>query len=524
MIQEFHASGKGRARVYREGKLIYDSGWIKNLLTNGAIVNGFLVAGIRQSGLTCVTYTDTTPNFDDMNGTYSQSGTTLARAMGTGVFASGDVGKEVKFGTGERCHIVTFGSTTSVTVSKSQTVAATTLRRYGGTIFNSTAGASASAAATFATTSSLTTGLWQGTHSCTFSPAVSGYTVGSISMSTFARVVLPTPVVLATGDQLQFNYIVQVQAGSRVQYTTTASSIFSGYPYAFGIASITGSGTAFTVTTAETHNFSTGDAINLNNIVPLRKAITSISSNSTTWTVIAPSHGLSATNAIVHEGVSVAGYNGSWTVASVIDGNTYTVTNASNPGAATGGTQRLATPGTYFGGAWTVASGTPGTTTLTVTSSITGPAVDTSGTATAKDEAKVDMWGAIFGSVTTSMACAAFQESSQFTVPAVDTSGAPVGGTPVNGSISASPAFGTVVAATYQNDWLCSETPAAAANWSAGGSDVLRVKQIYVSFADTGGPTPQDRFAITFTTPMVKKAAYRMNYPTFYKRLLRDLP
>lgn len=68
------------------------------------------------------------------------------------------------------------------------------------------------------------------------------------------------------------------------------------------------------------------------------KAISAAASTSTTMTITATAHGLSVGDRITIAGVTPSGYNGNWTVATVPDVNTITITDASNPG-----------PGTVFG-------------------------------------------------------------------------------------------------------------------------------------------------------------------------------
>ena len=77
---------------------------------------------------------------------------------------------------------------------------------------------------------------------------------------------------------------------------------------------------------------------------PVVGSITSISSTSTTITVVSPSHGRSPGEYVSMSGCSNASYNTKpvttwlgWQIASVPDANTFTITDANNFGASTGG-------------------------------------------------------------------------------------------------------------------------------------------------------------------------------------------
>jgi hypothetical protein len=155
----------------------------------------------------------------------------------------------------------------------------------------------------------------------------------------------------------------------------TISEYVNGWPFRYNITNLSGNGTVVTAAVAASPimHFLSGDKITVE-AVPLKKVITSINSNGTLWTIASTAHGFTPGQSIVHENITNATYNGSYTVNTVPDANTYTILSVVNPGASSGGTARLATPGTYFSGEYQVISATA--TTVSYTCAATTPAPD----------------------------------------------------------------------------------------------------------------------------------------------------
>lgn len=502
------------------GKLIEESGWMPNLILNGCINVRAAVA--NDGTATIYTYTSTSANYIDLDGTWNQSGNTVTRVSGSGVVPSSPsyIGNEIKWEDGERCHITARTSDTQFTVSgPPRTLTAKTIRVYF-TNLASNSGSVQSATSSSNVVQDLTAGTWENTQSVVMPAASAPYTLGSVMVSTYARIVLAAPVAVEEFDQIELTYKLQAAATGREAHTVTLSEIISGYPYRFATSAISGNGTTMTITTSEPHNFAVADDIRIDGAVPLRHAITGITANGSAWTVTAPSHGLSPSDTVEIEDCTVAGYNGTHTVASAPDANTITITNAANPGAASDGTVRLATPATYFNGDWTVAT-VPNNTTITVSTDRTGPAIDPGSVTTSPDEATLAYWGSVFHKDGDAAYFTAFNEANEKVVPALNVTNLfSQTGASNSGSATGS---ALISGAAYTNDWEATSTVPSANAWSAGGSAENRVSQIHRGHR-TGGGSQYWNFLLTFATPQPKATTHRLSYPNLKRKLTRDLP
>lgn len=524
----------------KTGRVKHEFKGLKNMILNNGM-DGW--GGISMPSIqTFYTYTSTSANYDDLAGTWQvAAGTnTLTRASGSATpFASGtaEFGRELRFADGTRCHITSYISSTSVGLSKTfaSGVAAQALRRFFTNV-SSTAGSvqSTNSAAAPSPTYNATAGTWSRTWTVTMTSATSAYSLGSVQIGTAARVVLSSPVAVAVDDQIQMSYTVELTVSGRATRTIALSSAVSGWPFVYktatnnAITSITGSGTYFDVTTQSENHFLAGDTIILNNIVPKRFAIASGSSTATHITVnTAAAHGLSPGSTVVIENASVGGYNGTHTVDSVTDADTFVIASALNPGAlGASGTVRLATPVTYFGGTWTVAS-KPANNVCRVTSAITGPAVDSAAEMTSTDSANftvalADMSSAngVYilnsGSGNTGQ-IRVVNETNVVATPATNAEFAP---TPTSAFTSGNIGTGSGTSASYSNDWTASLN---VQNWNAGTAD-LRCKQIMRVKSGTGTTHPYPGFLLTLHTAQPKLSTYRLTTPKFSIQTVRDLP
>jgi len=502
------------------GKLISESPWMPNLILNGCI--NTRATSLNDINTTIYTFADTSANYIDLDGTWSQAGNTVTRVSGAGIVPASPsyIGNEIKWQDGERCHIVTRVSDTEFTVSgPARTLTGKTIRVYF-TNKNSIAGSAQSVACTTNLVQDLNAGTQEVTQSAVFPAASAAYTLGSVMVNTYARIVLAVPVAVEEFDQIELTYKQQLTASGRTAHTVTLSEIISGYPYRFATSAISGNGTTMTITTSEPHNFAASDDLVIDGAVPLRHAITGITANGSAWTVTAPSHGLNPTDTCVIEDCTIAGYNGTHTVATVPDANTFTVTNATNPGAASDGTARLATPATYFNGDWTVAT-VPDANTITVTTDRTGPAVDPGAITTSPDEATLAYWGQVFHKDGDLALFAAFNEANQKAVPSLattsffSTTGSSNTGTAGSGAL--------ISGAAYTNDWEATSAIPSASAWSAGGATENRVKQINRGHRTSAG-TQYWHYLLTFVTPQPKLNTHRLAYPTLKRKITRDLP
>jgi hypothetical protein len=339
--------------------------------------------------------TGSTPNSAAIDGTYSQSGTTVVRVTGTGTFVAGNVNDFIKFATGERAKIVSVTNSVTVEVDRSQTVAAAAL-----TIFDtsrtlldawakatSTADGASGASGFTQDTDAGTARMWN-TMNFAVETVAATYTEVGVTPSTtlngsqvlFSRVVLDSPVNVGVGQFLQLRFELLCVLGN---YRTAApiTMAITGWPYTYNIQSITSNGTSWDVVLNEavSSHYAAGRPITIAGAEPVRTNISSLSSTGSDFTVNATAHGRTVGQSIVIAGATPSAYNGTWVVATVPNANSMTVTSAINPGSGSGGTVRLVTPGTWYNGTHTIAS-FPNSTTIRITNAASIPPAGVAGT------------------------------------------------------------------------------------------------------------------------------------------------
>lgn len=358
---------------------------VKNLILPGGFGSLYSFKSHLQ---VCHAGNGTTPNKVVLDGTFSQTGTTVTRSTGAGVFASGNVNDFIKFASGERAKITAYVNTLTVTVDRAQTVAAAALTVYdcsrlyldawlkaGGTYVDS---------ATVQDTDARSTKF---TRTFDFAAETTAriYTeigvsrTGSTSTSAlFSRVLLDAPVSVDIEQFLQVKVELMLYAsnyGTSEPFTVNVT----GWPRPYTVTSITpgaAGGTAFDVllTEAVSSHYVVGRTFEIAGALPVKTNITSLASTGSDFTVTATAHGKTVGQSIVIEGATPGGYNGTWTIATVPNANSFTVTSGINPGAGSGGTVRLATPATWFDGTWTIASFPTASTIRVTNNTVTVPA------------------------------------------------------------------------------------------------------------------------------------------------------
>lgn len=394
--------GRIRLEILEGDRVVEDKGWQNNLILTGGLNTLCLKNGAFWEELSAAhAGTGTTPTKTTPDGTFAQSGTTVTRSTGTGTFSAGDVGKKIKFASGEVSLITAYTNSTTVTVSPSRTVSATTIGLYAvnqtglATFTKSTTTLSSE---TGAQTTIFDSGTGEMVMRRTFifsaesgSVSYTEVAVGSSSShntSVFSRVLLDSPASLASGQQLRLTYEVTL-VDSQPPGADARTLSITGWPYTYNIASITSTGSYFDVVFSIAHHYVTGSSVTIAGALPVKVSISSISSTGSDFTVnTSAAHNLSIGHSIEIEDCTVSAYNGTWTVATVPDSDTFTVTSAANPGAATDGTVRRSTPGTWYDGTWTVASA-PNSTTIRITSAINPIAAGASGTGYGNTDADV---------------------------------------------------------------------------------------------------------------------------------------
>lgn len=500
-------NGKVKARLEAIPNIIMNSG-----LTSSAVLTG--------AASTHSTYVSNIESYEDVPGTWSQSGNTVTRATGAGTFLSSpsQVGNEIKWNTGERCHVLTRVSDTQITVSgPARTITGGTIRRYlvNGTSFYGATSQSSATVTTLSTVKDEVTNSDVRTYRATYASATVAYSLGSIVLGGSARVKIPTPIAIDVDDQLLYEYSVTETVTGRSQiYELGAESV--GIPQKHSMLSIVGSGSAVDVTFSAATQFLAGDKLDLRGVLTKKFAISSASSTSTTFTInTAAAHGLNPGDSVTIENASLAGYNGTFTVATG-SGTVLTILNAANPGAMGAfGTVRLTTPGTYFngigGGLATIAS-MVSSSVARITSTVTGPAVepaliggDPGVTVKFHSQNTGGRFNLAFGGVSS-----VFTEANAKAIVDTTTTGIP-------SSTGSSWAFDTLTqnSAAYSNDW----TNDYLYTKNAGaGTNATRIKQFYTRSGSDGCGVQ-----VTFNTPFDKTTAQRLRWGAS-KKIVRDLP
>lgn len=500
------AGGKLSINIIRKGKVIEVFKDISNVVLNGGFSTNGAPANIQSA--TCATFTSTSPNYEDLGGTWSQTGNTVTRATGTATFPSTQIGNEIEWEDGERCHVTARASDTSITVSgPARSLTGKTIRRWLVNVA-SQAGAVQTKSGSGSATTDLTAGTYVSTTNVTFDSATSAYTLRSVMIGTVARIVLPAPISIDVDDQIQLQYTLTFQYNNRIQnYELGAEA--PGIPTKYAMLSIVGNGTYVDVTFSGATHFLAGDKLDLRNVITKKVAISSASSTSTTFTInTATAHSLNPGDSVTIENASLAGYNGTFTVATVVDADTLTITDSANPGAmGASGTARLTTPTGFFDtlGLATIASMQSGTTVARITSTIIGPAVEP---VNIGGDPGVDLrWTHGFTSGFIVNSPSWLSEANKKALPAVTSFLANTTGGVLRSTEAATNA-------AYTNDFTYSKE----FTWNAGTSTGnTRIAQIAPQ-----GASGYLNWVLTFNTPFVKTDAQRLKCKVSIK-MIRDL-
>lgn len=233
------ASGKFHISVVENGRVVEEKGWIKNLILD----SGLDMVGTNR-WVDCFRYcsvgTGTTPTVDDSGATTAtQSGTTVTSS--SSFFSVGDVGKILKFDSGEEAYITSYTSDTEVEVSVSRTIAVasqfalwrvnqTQLSNYikrsdtylsgsanNGTTFHTNTEATHKRTWDFSAESGVVTYNEVGVH------------YDNVNNPTlFSRILIPGGVTLQAGQQLRIVYELTINYGSDSAQVATAN--ITGWP------------------------------------------------------------------------------------------------------------------------------------------------------------------------------------------------------------------------------------------------------------------------------------------------------
>lgn len=510
----------------KEGRLKHRVENVPNIILNAGIGTDATLSAPSNNHRT---FESSTPVYDDVDGLWSQSGNIVTRSSGTGTFPASPtrVGDELYWydaggDTGHRVHVTARANDTSITVSGvAKTITDGKLRRYsvngsgssdyGGT-FKQESSSVTSVSDVFDDTAGTRTRTWR----ANYGSAASAYNLRSIIMLSFARVVLPSDIAIEVDDQLQYEYTyVETLSGRSQTYELGAEAV--GIPQKHSMTSIVGNGTNVDVTFSGATHFLAGDKLDLRGVTTKKIAISSITSDGTKWTInTAAAHGLSVSDNVVIEGATVGAYNGTWPVATVVDTDTFEITDASNPGSSgAAGTVSLEKPASYFDdlGLATIAS-MVSSSVARITSTMTGPDVnpaDIGGDPGVEIRFKRKSSNSGLSLQANTAGSMAFTTANAKALMDPTT----VGTTSNTGSSWTFDSVSTTNSAA-SNDFTQSHLLTKNAG---AGTNATRIKQILVSTSAT--PASCD-LQITFNTPFDKTTAQRLRV-TVSKKIVRDI-
>lgn len=374
--------------VDKNGKEIYAQAPKRNLILNSGM-NALATNTYAACIAYCAAGVGGGVSQVDLDGTASQSGTTVTISGSTFIFGPLYVGDVLKFATGQEATITAILSSTSVTVDRTQTVAATVVRLYR----TSVSALDTEIVRTTGTTSTTYPEflLEDGTRSQASIPDIPNsrimlrrtydfpaetdsinYTEVGVSWQTtansslFSRVFLAGPVTVEAEQQLRIRYELYISIPNTGSNPVVEPTL-EGWPYPYNIASISSTGSNFTVTLGANHHFLVGGKFRISGAKRPRFTITAASSTPSDFTLTtASAHGRSPGDTIIIEGVTPSGYNGEWTCAAGTTGSTIVVSTIANPGTGTVfGNVRQKEPTPWYDGEWTIASVTSNTVTIT---------------------------------------------------------------------------------------------------------------------------------------------------------------
>lgn len=261
-----------------------------------------------------------------VDGTASQTGTTVTLAGSSYSFVGGDVGSWLKWGTGQEAKITGFTNTTTVTVNRSQTVpsgALVGLFRCGRTALanevvrrgNQTSSDTAIYPAYTDSVDNrwsqgffpdLTAGTMTMRSTVDFLAEVGTVNYTEVGMgwaagpnNLFSIINLAAPITVNATEKLRVQYNLVLTVPFTAVRPTNRTLNIAGWPFPYSITGITSSPTNFTVTTNINHHYLAAGKVNI-------------------------------------QGAAVGAYDGEWTIASVT-ANTFTITSSINPGVAGAG-------------------------------------------------------------------------------------------------------------------------------------------------------------------------------------------
>lgn len=237
-MPKLRLQGRFCPQVVENGKVIRDYGFQKNLILDNGM-NNIATSEICELFEKCISGTGTTAQkVDSGSTTISKTGTTVTSSAS--FFASGDVGKLLKWDTGEEHRITSYTNATTVEVAASGTIASAQFTMWNVALTALAAVHADHSAYLTGTGNCETTRIGATlTHRRTYDfPAEAGsVTINELGVSEdtggsnlFSRVLLSVGVALTSGQQLRVIYELDVTVSPTTPTANTPSA--SGWPVA----------------------------------------------------------------------------------------------------------------------------------------------------------------------------------------------------------------------------------------------------------------------------------------------------
>lgn len=332
--------------IKRDGVVVEALHDIGNMLLNDALT---------QSGHFTVdsawTFLSTTPQSAPLPGLFSQTGLQVAVESGSFGFDSSHVGNVIQFSNGSRSIIssVTNATTVGVATTDQKNIIPSEARMYytnttfddinsGPWVQRSTVGELLS------TDIDKLAGQFTQEYEVVLGEAAADYPLGAVyfgntvESEVYARVILPTPMSIKSGDVVTLRY----------RYTRTLSNLmtplsnipmpFESFPSLYSIDSITSDGSLLTISTSDPTHYANGDEIIISNSNSYGYTVGQITPNGAYWELIlSEAHGFVVGDEITITQSQLSGYNGNYVVSDVIDTTTIRINNSNSIGISYSG-------------------------------------------------------------------------------------------------------------------------------------------------------------------------------------------
>lgn len=187
-----------------------------------------------------------------------------------------------------------------------------------------------------------------------FNPTGEAGVVNFFGITNVCRVFLPTPLVLEPTDFVRITYRVFVNSATGTPVQQSPDFNAAGWPHQYNVSTMSSDGSNILMTIDDDHHYEVGDTLLIQNATPTQIPLTSVSSNGVTITVVSAGHNFSAGQNMSI--LATNNYDGNYTVDSVVDTDTFTITSGVDVATETSGFVHDSTPANYYNQEFEVSS------------------------------------------------------------------------------------------------------------------------------------------------------------------------